>query len=90
MVQQKLIKYICEEIHMMEPDAITSEEDLLESDLLDSMGVMRLVAFIEGEFSVSVAPQDLTVENFSTIQNIESLIIAKSESIGSEINEREQ
>jgi D-alanine--poly(phosphoribitol) ligase subunit 2 len=42
----------------------------LEEGLIDSLGVMRLVAFLEEEFDVKIPPQDLTIENFITVQAI--------------------
>ena len=39
-------------------------------DLVDSMGIMRLVNFLEEELSTAVPPTDITVENFLTIGHI--------------------
>ena len=45
-------------------------EDLLGSGILDSLGMMRLIFFIEEEFSIKVPPEDMTIENFLTVENI--------------------
>lgn len=50
--------------------SIGSEDDLLASGRIDSMGIMRLVAFLESEFDISVPPEDLTIENFETASTI--------------------
>ena len=49
---------------------ISPDTDLLKSGLIDSLGVMRLVAFIEDEFRTSIPAQDLTLENFSSVNSI--------------------
>lgn len=46
------------------------QEDLLGSGILDSLGMMRLIFFIEEEFGIKVPPEDMTIENFLTVENI--------------------
>ena len=50
------------------------DEDLLESGLLDSIGVIRLVGFVEKQFGFKVPPQDLTIENFETVNTIKKYL----------------
>ncbi len=53
---------------LLEDDELVSiDEDLLAEDMVDSLGMMRLVAFIEQRLGYKVPPGDLTVENFRTI-----------------------
>jgi acyl carrier protein len=49
---------------------IQEDDNLLLSGLIDSLGIMRLITFIEQEFQVKVQPEDVTIENFSTIKII--------------------
>ena len=49
---------------------ISTDEGLLETGLVDSIGMMRLVAFVEGHFQVKVEPQELVIENFETVDAI--------------------
>lgn len=46
------------------------EDDLLGSGLLDSMGVMRLVGFVEETFNIKIPPQDIVIENFMDVKAI--------------------
>jgi acyl carrier protein len=55
---------------------ITSDEDLLLSSLLDSLGVMSLVAFIETQLGATVPPEDITLENFTSVDTILSYLSA--------------
>jgi acyl carrier protein len=41
--------------------------DLLSTDMIDSIGVMQLIAFVEKEFGLKVPPQDVTFENFVSV-----------------------
>ncbi len=49
---------------------IGDDEDLLISGLVDSLGVMRLVTYIEDQFAAAIPPEDVTIENFGTISTI--------------------
>lgn len=46
---------------------ITGSTDLLETGIIDSLGVLDLVAFLQQEFAVTVEDGDLTPENFKSI-----------------------
>ena len=47
---------------------IAPDEDLLGSGLVKSLEMMRLIEFLEQEFSIRVEPQEMTIENFMTIE----------------------
>lgn len=50
------------------------DESLLESGIIDSMGVLQLVAFLESTYGIKVEDDDLMPENFDTIAAITSFI----------------
>jgi acyl carrier protein len=53
-------------------------DSLIETGIIDSLGIMRLLAYLESEFSIRLADEDLVPENFETIQAIRSLVERKS------------
>ncbi len=53
---------------------ITAETDLLESGVVDSLGVLELVTFLQQEFSLAVADEDLTPENFQSVRSIAAFV----------------
>ena len=55
------------------------ENDLLliEQGIIDSMGIFRLVNFLEDEFGFTFDPQELMLENFATINAIHDFVISK-------------
>ncbi len=66
-----LINYISEQVSDDFSDQeIDVDEDLLGSGILDSLGMMKMIFFIENEFNVSVPPEDMVIENFMTIDHI--------------------
>ncbi len=50
------------------------DDPLIESGIIDSMGVMSLLAFLEKEFSIEIPGDDLIPENFATITAIAALV----------------
>ncbi|MFT7120185.1 MAG: acyl carrier protein [Neolewinella sp.] len=67
--------YIVKEFHGDNPTlTIAPEDDLLAGNLLGSMDMMRLIAFLEDEFEFKVAPMDMTIDNFITIQAMANYI----------------
>lgn len=74
-MKQQLIDYVSREFLSSEADGkISADDDLLTSGLVDSLGVMRLVGFIESELGSSVSPQDVTIENFGSVSAIVSYL----------------
>lgn len=47
--------------------ALTNDADLLGAGIVDSLGILRLVAFIEDRFGVKVPDEDVVFENFQSI-----------------------
>src|SRR5581483_2744374 len=50
------------------------EEHLLANGILDSLGILRLVAFIEETFGVNVPDEALVPENFGTVRRVAALV----------------
>ncbi len=45
-------------------------ESLLDAGLIDSTGILELVAFIETEFSIQMADADIVPDNLDSVQTI--------------------
>ncbi len=55
-------------------DDISGDTDLIETGILDSMGIIELVSYLEKEFSLSFPDDDITVDNFGSIDKIVSYL----------------
>jgi acyl carrier protein len=67
-VEKKLSVFIRREFGQGKP--VGPDAPLLDSGLVDSVGILRLVAFLEGEFRVRVKDGDLVPANFQTMRSI--------------------
>jgi acyl carrier protein len=58
---------------------IKNSDPLLDSGMIDSQGILEVVAFIEQEFSVIVVDEELSPENFESIDRIAAFIRNKKQ-----------
>jgi len=54
--------------------SIAPTASLIESGLVDSLIVLEVVGYLEAEFGVEFTPEDITLENFETVEAIETLV----------------
>ncbi len=68
-------KFIVQESMFKEDESILKFDDLLlEKGIIDSAGLVQLVAYLEREFSISIADNDILPENFETVGSISKLV----------------
>jgi acyl carrier protein len=49
---------------------LANDTSLLESGILDSLGLLRLVVFLEERFGITMGDTDLLPENFASVNTI--------------------
>lgn len=77
-MDNRLINYIKHELHNGDTGLeIHPQDDLLGSGLVESMGMVKIIGFIEQEFGIAVQPQDMTIENFFTVEAMVNYISLK-------------
>ncbi|MCU7814964.1 MAG: acyl carrier protein [Candidatus Thiodiazotropha sp. (ex Lucinoma kastoroae)] len=73
-MQEQLKSFIFSELVFADdPDSFTEDDDLLDAGL-DSMGIMRLVIFVEEELGVILPDDELEPENLRNLSRLESWI----------------
>lgn len=53
---------------------LDDNDQLVESGVIDSLGVMTLLSFLEEKFSIQIPGEDLVPENFASISKIAALV----------------
>lgn len=69
--------FIQRELLSDETVQITPDQDLLLSELLDSLSVTRLVAHIEDARGIQIPPEDVTLENFRSLEAMAAYLAAR-------------
>jgi acyl carrier protein len=72
-IEKTIEQFIAEEI-LHSKDPIDHQESLFTTGILDSLGLLRLIAFLAEHFEVQVADEDVAPENFDSINQIASYV----------------
>ena len=77
-VKEELRTFIVENFMFgQENKDFSDEASMLESGLIDSTGVLELVAFVEEKYGISVADEDLLPINFDSVDNLAGYVRKK-------------
>ena len=57
---------------------VADDEDLIDTGVQNSRGIFQLVAFLEERFNDSVGDDEITPENFGTIDGIDRLVASRN------------
>lgn len=56
---------------------VDNESTLLGGRLLDSLGILEVVTFVEREFDISIKDEELLPENFQTVRSMAKFVVRK-------------
>ncbi len=62
--------------------SVANGDSLLADGMLDSMDVVRLVTFVETHTGRKVPPQDVTYENFQSIDHLAGYLGSRDDAAG--------
>ena len=54
--------------------SLSDDDQLVESGIIDSLGVMTLLSFLDEKFSIQVLGEELIPENFESVSAITALV----------------
>ena len=57
--------------------AVAPDTDIIGEGLVDSLGIFKLIAFVEEAFMVTIEPDEVLLENFQTLRALRNLIVKK-------------
>jgi acyl carrier protein len=50
------------------------DEPLVDSEIIDSLGILKIMAFLDEEFGIDLSAEQIKLENFRNVTSICSLI----------------
>ncbi|MCE5210535.1 MAG: phosphopantetheine-binding protein [Deltaproteobacteria bacterium] len=62
-------------------DDFKDTDSLIETGIIDSLGIQILLAYLEKAYSIKIADEELTPENFENIDAISVLVQSKTTAI---------
>ena len=76
-VVEKVRTFIVEELERSTSAALTPDFALIERDVVDSLAIFQLVSFIEDEYDIEIEDEELTADNFGTLQALGAFVSSK-------------
>ncbi len=78
-IKEKIRQYLAENF-MFSDDGFKLDNDasFLEEEVVDSTGVMELVLFVEDNFDIAVADEEIVPDNFDSVNQLAAYIQRKS------------
>lgn len=76
-IEQRIHEFLLEKFPLARKNGITREMALLEKGILDSLGILDVVSFLENEFSLLIADEDLAPDNFQTLSALSAFVLKK-------------
>jgi len=77
-LNERIRNFIVEKFPLARKRGVTLQDDLLGSGILDSLGILDLVAFVEQNFGIVLRDEELVPENFQSIERLTVFVQSKS------------
>ncbi len=75
-IVSNLQEFVTEELlYASDIDSLDGDEPLLTSGVLDSLGSAQLMVFVEETYKIRLKPNELTLENFDTLDSLANLVV---------------
>lgn len=79
-VAADLERFIVTELATDETETqLSHDEDLLDRGLIDSAGIVQLIAYLEERYGLQVTDDELVPENFRTIEDLARFVSSKTD-----------
>jgi acyl carrier protein len=69
--------YIIDNFLLGAADHLQNDSQLMEDGILDSTGVMELVAFLESTFGIAITEEEIIPQHLNSLDNISTFIAHK-------------
>jgi acyl carrier protein len=76
-ISTSIERFILQKFPAAKKQKVTEQVPLLQSGIVDSLGVLDIVGYLEQTFSIRVADEELSPENFATIRSLATFVEKK-------------
>jgi acyl carrier protein len=75
-IPETIEAFIRSEGQLADDEVLDHDEELFAAGYLDSLGVLRLVRFVEATFGVTLTDEDLLSPGFTTVDGLSLIVTA--------------
>ena len=72
-IRDEIRRFISDDLQR-DLQAVRDEESLLEAGIIDSLGVLSVVGFIEQQYELQVSEDEMVPENFDSVDAIAAFV----------------
>ena len=76
-IADELEGFIVAELSGLDRQSLAHDEDLVETAIIDSLGIFQLTAFIEERFGITIGPEEIVPSNFRCIDSLAKFVEQK-------------
>jgi acyl carrier protein len=77
-LEAELLTFIANTFILGQPSyELTNQDSLLDRGVIDSTGVLELIAFLEETYGIAIPDEEIVPENLDSISNIAQYILRK-------------
>lgn len=76
--EDRIKDFILKHFPLARKTGVRPAEKWLETGIIDSLGILDLVQFLEMEFSLTIADDDLEPENFQSFESVVEFVRRKN------------
>ena len=73
-LKSELLQFIEENLLEVDGEKLSVDDALIDRGLLDSIGLMQIMHFVEERANVRIPDGEVTPDNFQTVQAIDALV----------------
>ena len=77
-INTQIREFILDKFPLARKQQLKDSDTLLETGILDSLGVLDLVGYVEQKFSIVVADEELVPENFQSVDTLATYVQRKT------------
>jgi acyl carrier protein len=78
---EKVRSFVLAKFPLAKARGVKDSDELLESGIVDSLGILDVVAMLESDFNILISDEDLVPENFRSIEQIAQFAARKQNGI---------
>ena len=76
-IRERVRRFVTTTFYIPNPSQVTDDLSFLDAGIVDSTGVLEIIAFIQSEFGVAVEDDEILPENLDGVARIAGYVMRK-------------
>lgn len=76
-IQERVGRFVIENFYVSDPSGLSDDTLLVASGVVDSTGMLEIIAFLEADFGIRIGADETTPENLGSIALIAAFVERK-------------